>query len=133
MGLLGLDNLVFFVEEYAGAARHVLSHSRHPRHGYDFAIVGINLTSLTYHLLKDGTAKTHIYNACKTMPYLPSLRDFHQLYCYLFYEFDRFWIESKPDNVMQFTFIKDQFEKNIRDDLTNPNAVLKINFVVKDV
>ncbi|KAF6206379.1 hypothetical protein GE061_017612 [Apolygus lucorum] len=130
MGLLGLDNLVFFAEEYTGAARHVWSHSLHPQHGYAFAIVGINLTHLAYSLLKDGSAKTHIYNACKTMP---SLRAFHQFYCYLFYEFDRFWIESKPADVMQFTFIKDQFEKNIRDLLANPSTVFKINFVVEDV
>ncbi|KAK9504453.1 hypothetical protein O3M35_010779 [Rhynocoris fuscipes] len=130
MGLLGLDNLVFFAEEYTEAARHVLSHSQHPQFGYSFAIVGINITSMAYNLLKDGAAKTHVYNTCKSVP---SMRIFHQFYCYLFYEFDRFWIESKPKNVMQFSYIRNEFENNIRDSLSNQSTVFNINFVVNTV
>lgn len=130
MGMLGLENLLYFAEEYPGAARHVYSHSVHPTYGYAFAIVGINLTSMLYNLLKDGSAKTHVYNACKS---LPSIRVFHQLYSYLFYEFDKFWIESKPKDVMQFSYIRDQFETNIRDILKNPSTVFRITFVVKSV
>lgn len=130
MGLLGLDNLVFFAEEYGEAAKHVLSHSLHPQFGYSFAIVGINITSMAYDLLKDGAAKTHIYNICKSMP---SMRIFHQFYSYLFYEFDRFWIESKPKDVMQFSFIRDEFENNIRDSLSNQSTVFNTNFVVNTV
>ncbi|XP_014254930.1 ELMO domain-containing protein 2 [Cimex lectularius] len=130
MGLLGLENLLFFAEEYSNAAKHVLLHSLHPKYGYAFAIVGINLTSLAYHILKDGAAKTHIYNIAKSMP---SMRVFHQFYCYLFYEFDRFWIEAKPQDVMQFSFIKDQFEESIRRLLENPMTTFNINFVVNTV
>lgn len=127
MGMLGLENLLYFAEEYPSAARHVHLHSIHPIYGYAFAIVGINLTSLLYNLLKDGTAKTHVYNACKS---LPSIRVFHQLYSYLFYEFDKFWIESKPKDVMQFNYIRDQFESNIRDILKNPSTVFRINLLL---
>jgi len=130
MGLLGLENLLFFSTEYKAAARHVLSHSLHPQFGYAFAIVGINLTSMTYNLLKDGTAKTHLYNICKRMP---DLRAFHLMYCYLFYEFDRFWIASKPQDMMQFSFIKEKFESNVRSLLGNPETVFRINFVVDTV
>ncbi|KAG8253965.1 ELMO domain-containing protein 2-like [Homalodisca vitripennis] len=129
MGILGLDNLIYFAEEYPGPAGHVLSHSLHPKYGYDFAIVGINLTSMAYHLFKDGAAKTHVYNATKS---LPSIRIFHQFYCYLFYEFDRFWLQSKP-NIMEFSFIREKFENNIRTFLSNPSAVCKINIPVDTV
>lgn len=129
MGLLGLDNLIFFVEEYPGPANHVLSHSLHPKYGYDFAIVGINLTSMAYHLFKDCTAKTHVYNATKSFP---TIRIFHQFYCYLFYEFDRFWLQTKP-NIMEFSFIKERFENNIRAFLSNPNAVCKMNISIDTV
>lgn len=130
MGILGLDNLLFFAEEYPGPANHVLSHSLHPQYGYAFAVVGINLTSMAYHLLKDGAAKTHVYNACKSTP---SLRIFHQFYSYLFYEFDRFWLASKPRNVMEFTFIKEKFESNIRSLLSNPSAVCRMNIAIDTV
>lgn len=75
MGILGLQNLLYFAKEYNSVAKHILSHSHHPKHGfytslqsftptvrYSFAIVGINLTQMAYRLLGDGTAKGHLYN-----------------------------------------------------------------------
>ncbi|XP_015189126.1 PREDICTED: ELMO domain-containing protein 2 [Polistes dominula] len=130
MGILGLENLVYFAQEYPSAATHVLSHSTHPHYGYAFAIVGINLTSMALKLLKDGTAKTHIYNSSKT---LPTMRAFHQFYCYLFYEFDGFWIESKPSNMMEFSSIQEKFENSIRMALANSSATLRINVSVDNI
>lgn len=130
MGLLGLENLLYFATEYEGPARHVLSHSYHPIHGYAFAIVGINLTSMAYHLLRDGTAKTHIYNAARS---LPNIKTFHQFYCYLFYEFDRYWIASKPKNMMDFSIIKEKFEQSIRVALENPLCLFRVNISVDNI
>ncbi|XP_035743681.1 ELMO domain-containing protein 2-like [Vespa mandarinia] len=130
MGILGLENLVYFAQEYPSAATHVLSHSTHPHYGYAFAIVGINLTSMALKLLKDGTAKTHIYNSSKT---LPTIRAFHQFYCYLFYEFDGFWIESKPSNMMEFSSIQEKFENSIRMALSNSSTTLRINVSVDNI
>ena len=130
MGILGLENLVYFAQEYPSAATHVLSHSTHPRYGYAFAIVGINLTSMALRLLKDGTAKTHIYNSSKT---LPTIRAFHHFYCYLFYEFDGFWIDSKPSNMMEFSSIQEKFENSIRMALADPSTVFRINISVDNV
>lgn len=130
MGLLGLENLLFFATEYRTPARHVLSHSFHPLHGYCFAIVGINLTSLAWILLKDGSAKTYIYNISKS---LPSTRHFHQFYSYLFYEFDRFWSECKPSNIMEFSSIKSKFENNIRVSLRDVTTEFRIGVTVDDV
>lgn len=130
MGLLGLENLLYFATEYEGPAQHVLSHSYHPVHGYAFAIVGINLTSMAYHLLKDGSAKTHIFNASKN---LPTLKTFHQLYCYLFYEFDRYWIDSKPSNMMDFSIIKEKFEHNIRSALVNKSTLFRVNITIDNI
>lgn len=130
MGMLGLENLLFFSNEYKGAATHVLSHSNHPQYGYAFAIVGINLTSMAWQLLKDGDAKTYIYNTSKS---LPSLRLFHQFYSYLFYEFDRYWIECKPKNIMEFSNIKERFEINMRQNLQDPTNVFRINISVDTI
>ncbi|XP_046421561.1 ELMO domain-containing protein 2 [Neodiprion fabricii] len=130
MGILGLENLVYFAQEFPNAAKHVLLHSIHPRYGYAFAIVGINLTSMALRLLRDGSAKTHVYNAAKT---LPTVRVFHQFYCYLMYEFDRLWIESKPSNMMEFSTIQEKFENSIRILLNNPKTVFRVNISVDNV
>lgn len=128
MGMLGLENLLFFAEEYNGTAKHVLSHSHHPKHGYFFAIVGINLTSMAYHLLKSGVARTHFYNQSQM-----SVDVFHHFYCYLFFEFDRYWIECKPKNIMDFSWIQKRFEENIRHMLTSDSCCFKINLSVENI
>lgn len=130
MGMLGLENLLYFATEYEGPARHVLSHSYHPIHGYAYAIVGINLTSMAYNLLKDGSAKTHIFNASRN---LPTMRTFHQFYSYLFYEFDRYWIASKPQNMMDFSMIREKFENNIRASLANTSTLFRVNISVDNI
>lgn len=130
MGILGLENLLYFAEEYTGAARHVLSHSMHPKHGYTFAIVGINLTSMAYTLLRTGAAKTHIYNLNTTQP---TIEHFHKLYCYLFFEFDKYWMECKPASLMDFSIIQGRFQNDILDKLENNQMVFKLNFSVDDI
>ncbi|XP_032512847.2 ELMO domain-containing protein 2 [Danaus plexippus] len=130
MGLLGLENLLYFVTEYPQVATHVLSHSRHPKYGYTYAIVGINLTSMAYYLLKDGSAKTYMFNS---KPHLPNIDLFHKFYCYLFYEFDKLWIASKPENIMEFSMIFKKFENAIRTELADPASVFRINVEVDTI
>ncbi|XP_046390822.1 ELMO domain-containing protein 2 [Ischnura elegans] len=130
MGMLGLENLLYFAREYPKVAQHVLSHSKHPNYGFVYAIVGINLTSMAYYLLRNGTSKTHFYNTCSGVP---SLKLFHAMYSYLFFEFDKFWIKERPKNVMQFSIVRDKFEKNLKETLADPEAVLKLNFRVDDI
>lgn len=130
MGMLGLENLLYFAKEYNNAAIHVLSHSHHPSYGYAFAIVGINLTSMAWQLMKDGLAKTYVYNSCNPVP---SINCFHQFYSYLFYEFDKYWIECKPKDIMEFSNIKENFEVNIRSNLQDPSTVFRINIHVDTI
>ncbi|KAL1501560.1 hypothetical protein ABEB36_006861 [Hypothenemus hampei] len=130
MGMLGLENLLFFASEYRAPAQHVLMHSQHPTYGYCFAIVGINLTSMAWVLLRDGTAKTYFYNISRS---LPTIRLFHSFYSYLFYEFDKFWVQTKPQDIMQFSNVKEKFEKNIRTMLKNPCSNFKIALTVENV
>lgn len=130
MGMLGLENLLFFATEYKTVAIHALSHSHHPLHGYFFAIVGINITSMAWRLLKSGDAKMYVYNVSKS---LPTIRLFHQFYSYLFYEFDRYWVECRPVNIMEFLNISEKFEHNIKMYLNDPNSVFRINLEVDTV
>ena len=101
---------------------------------YSFAIVGINLTHMSYMLWKDGTAKTHIYNIChKPNGYQPNLKHFHRFYCHLFFEFDKLWLAEKPSSIMEFSRIRDLFEKRMRSLLADRSCVLKSNFLVEDI
>lgn len=128
MGILGLDNLVFFAREYNGTARHLLSHAHHPTRGYFFAIVGINLTSMAYKLLESGAARNHFYN----QPRL-TMEVFHQFYCYLFFEFDRYWVDCKPKSIMDFSWIQKKFDENIRKLLASDNCCFKMNLAVESI
>lgn len=136
MGLLGLENLLYFAKEYNSAAKHILSHSHHPKHGYSFAIVGINLTHMAYRLLNDGSAKSHVFNvttASHDGDLMPALKHFHHFYCYLFVEFDKFWMSEKPRDVMEFNRIRDLFENNVRTLLRDTSTCLRINIAVDTV
>jgi len=130
MGLLGLENLLYFATNYNGPARHVLSHSQHPQYGYSFAIVGINLTSMAYEFLVKDTLRTHMYNVIQGRP---SICHFHKVYVYLFYEFDQFWLNEKPKDIMEFNRIRDLFYQKITKTLKDPKGLLRLNFAVETV
>ncbi|XP_053477997.1 ELMO domain-containing protein 2 isoform X1 [Ictalurus furcatus] len=121
MGMLGLVNLVFFSENYNKAAWHVLSHANHPSLGYSYAIVGINLTEMAYSLLRSGALKPHFYN---TVAGKPHMHHFHQLYCYLAYEFDKFWVEEKPASIMEFNIYREKFHDKVKGFLLEPEVSL---------
>ncbi|EDW14913.1 ELMO domain-containing protein 2 [Drosophila mojavensis] len=134
MGMLGLENLLYFARAYNDAAKHVLLHSMHPTLGYTYAIVGINLTALAVNLLRSGAAKTHFYNQVALHKQnFSTLEDFHKLYCYLFFEFDRFWMDSSPRNIMDFREVYQAFEITKLEALHNENTIFKTNLVVESV
>ncbi|KAG8453925.1 hypothetical protein GDO86_000522 [Hymenochirus boettgeri] len=123
MGMLGLTNLLYFSRHYTEEARQLLSHSNHPRIGYSYAIVGINLTEMAYSLLKSGALKSHFYN---TVPEFPRMKSFHQFYCYLVYEFDKFWFKEEPESIMQFNQYREKFHDQIKHHLSDPNVALTL-------
>ncbi|KAM4708244.1 ELMO domain-containing protein 2 isoform 2-T2 [Discoglossus pictus] len=123
MGMLGLANLLYFSRHYAEEARLLLSHSNHPKIGYSYAIVGINLTEMAYSLLKSGALKSHFYNM---VPGFPRMKCFHQFYCYLVYEFDKFWFKEEPESIMHFNQYREKFHDQIKQLLRNPDVVLTL-------
>ncbi|XP_051559494.1 ELMO domain-containing protein 2 isoform X2 [Myxocyprinus asiaticus] len=121
MGMLGLTNLVFFSETFTDEARQVLSHANHPTLGYSYAIVGINLTEMAYSLMKSGALKPHFYNAVSGKP---QMQHFHQFYCYLAYEFDKFWLEEEPESIMEFNRYREKFHDKVKGQLQEPEVTL---------
>uniref|UniRef100_A0A8D0GRV0 ELMO domain containing 2 n=1 Tax=Sphenodon punctatus TaxID=8508 RepID=A0A8D0GRV0_SPHPU len=128
MGMLGLVNLVYFSQHFTGEARQILSRSNHPKLGYSYAIVGINLTEMAYSLLKSGALKSHFYNL---VPGLPQLEHFHQFYCYLAYEFDKFWFEEEPESIMHFNQYREKFHEKVKGLLLDNNVVLTLQNIKK--
>uniref|UniRef100_UPI00358E80AA ELMO domain-containing protein 1-like n=1 Tax=Myxine glutinosa TaxID=7769 RepID=UPI00358E80AA len=130
MGMLGLLNLQptftnrrpcfafrYFASQHQNVARSVLSHSLHPQYGFSFAIVGIDLTEMVYTFLRKGTLKCHMYNVA---PAAPSLRDVNEVFCILFSDFDKFWREAKPRDIMEFAAVRENFRVHMEKCLENP-------------
>uniref|UniRef100_A0A8C6T8E3 ELMO domain containing 1 n=1 Tax=Neogobius melanostomus TaxID=47308 RepID=A0A8C6T8E3_9GOBI len=139
MGLLGLHNLLYFAEHDKATALQMLSDSLQPKHkaglqggasGYSFAIVGINMTELTYSLLLSGALKTHLYNVA---PELPGLTHFQQTFCHLMQEFQRFWVEEDPSDIMEFNRVRAKFQRRIVRQLQDPDAALCPHFSASDL
>lgn len=121
MGILGLKNLLYFVRKYNDQARKLLSHSNHPKYGYSMAIVGINITHLTLELLKAGHLKTHFYNAIHQRP---SIDHFHEAYSRLFVGFDGFWLDEKPEDIMEFNRVREAYRSNVIVRLQQDNSAV---------
>ncbi|XP_069487299.1 ELMO domain-containing protein 2 isoform X3 [Ambystoma mexicanum] len=121
MGMLGLANLLYFSHHYTEEAFQVLSHSYHPKIGYSYAIVGINLTEMAYSLLRSGALKSQLYNLVSGSP---QMQHFHQFFCYLIYEFDKFWFEEEPENIMHFNHFREKFHSKVTVLLSDPDTVL---------
>jgi len=127
MGLLGLINLIYFSKRHNLLAMKALQHSQHPKYGYSYAIVGINITGMTYNLMSNGLLRTHFFNASPGLQRL-ELADFNEVYCYLFSQFDEFWMKSEPENIMAFGEIRGKFLEKIENQLICPqSALLKLN------
>lgn len=126
MGILGLQNLIFFAENYNSIASKVLSQSLHPKFGYSYAVVGINLTSLIFDLLCKKYLKYHFYN---TVSGEPALYHFHRVYCYVFCEFNNFWLTEEPESIMEFSRILDKYREKLIERLREPQASLQNNLL----
>jgi len=122
MGILGLEQLVYFSEARTDRARQLLSKSNHPTVGYPFAIVGISMTSLARDLLREGALRNHFFN---TIRRAPQLEDFHRVYCELFSIFDCFWTKTNPPSIMEFVPIRHKFHTALRNSLSGEEAILQ--------
>ncbi|XP_062622101.1 ELMO domain-containing protein 2-like, partial [Saccostrea cucullata] len=129
MGILGLNQLLYFAIQYSDQCKHLLSRSHHPKYGYSFAIVGINLTNMVYKALVSGSLRTHFYNVIDGAP---RVQDFHEVYCHVFWEFDQFWFKEEPEDIMQFGPMRDKFNRKLLHKLSKTTTILKSDFQIKE-
>ncbi|KAI6195832.1 hypothetical protein M3Y94_01035100 [Aphelenchoides besseyi] len=121
MGILGLENLLFYAEFDAENSRRVMNTSGHHIYGFPFAICGITITALCRQLLLDGLLRNHFSNSSKEAP---AIEDFHRVYCRVFNLFGTYWDERQPENVMFFNEIKNQFVQWLEQELKRNQADL---------
>ncbi|KAI8354272.1 ELMO/CED-12 family-domain-containing protein [Mortierella sp. GBAus27b] len=97
MGMLGLDDLVYYAKYYPKSSKHALECSHDKISWYSFAIVGINITQFAVQTLRTRQLQYYLFlNGTDRSVY-------HELYCFLFHRFNQYWtsIEPKPC-VMEF-------------------------------
>jgi len=126
MGVLGLRQLIYFVESYPAPAKQVLQQSHHPKFGFSLAIVAINLTSLCVELMNKRHLRTHMYSLERPES---SLEDLHMVYCYLLYEFSQFWLKEEPKDIMEFSRLRSKFRKQVKAKLRGDDPLLKSEFM----
>jgi hypothetical protein len=126
MGVLGLYCLHYFATNHQSVARSVLSHSHHPQHHYPYAVVGIHVIEMIHGWLRDSRLHSYLYTTCTDWP--PATEELMEMYCYLFYQFDQFWEQKKPENVMAFVPIKEEFKKLYEEQLaqTPPTIIMRL-------
>ena len=57
----------------------------------------------------------------------------NSLFSYLFIEFDKFWLECQPKDIMEFNRIRDLFENIVRTKLADTATCFKVNIEVDTV
>ncbi|KAI6232079.1 ELMO domain-containing protein [Aphelenchoides besseyi] len=106
MGILGLENLLFYAQYDVENCRRVMRLSEHNVYGFPFAICGITITALCRELLINGLLRNHFSNSSKEAP---TIDNFHQVYCHVFNLFGDYWAEKQPESVMYFNEVKNEF------------------------
>ncbi|EFA78286.1 engulfment and cell motility ELM family protein [Heterostelium album PN500] len=108
MGLLGLENLLYLATNYEEETKYILE-CANSKFQYPFAITGINITSKLVNMLL--SEKNHLKN--HFIYTKPSMRDFNELYAKVFISFNNYYQSKKPENVMQFGPIINDFIANL--------------------
>uniref|UniRef100_A0A0M3K3P8 Engulfment and cell motility, putative (inferred by orthology to a S. mansoni protein) n=1 Tax=Anisakis simplex TaxID=6269 RepID=A0A0M3K3P8_ANISI len=126
MGILSLEQLLFFAQYDFDEASSVLSLSMDTKYEFPMAIAGITFSWMLRDLLHRGYLKTHFYNSVAGAP---SLNNFHRIYCKLFKLFSKYWKYREPSSMMDFNSVKDDFEQRFIEKITSEDVnILKIEF-----
>ena len=107
MGLLGLIQLVYFAETYPEKARALLLESEHPRRWFPWAVTGVNVTSFVVELLVeervlDGRLVEVKEEGGREGGREGGMKVVHEVYCQVWEEVGRAWVEADAENVMAF-------------------------------
>lgn len=75
LGMLGLDDLVYYAKNYPISSKYTLECSHHETSWYSFAIVGINITAFAVQTLRTRQLQYYLFlNGAEISVY-------HEFYC----------------------------------------------------
>ncbi|CAO3565022.1 unnamed protein product [Mortierella alpina] len=127
MGMLGLDDLVYYAKYYPISSKHALKCSHDDISWYSFAIVGINITAFAVQTLRTRQLQYYLFlNGTDRSVY-------HELYCYLFHRFNGYWsaIDPKP-SIMDFERVFADFKIMMEKQLAR-RKLMMLRFDTKEV
>ena len=102
MGYLALLQLNYLAASRTELARSLLLKSLHPLYGYPFALVGIHTSRFLSKLLSTRYLRYQLFTLSEREDSAFSMERYNELFVYVFVEFDKFWRESEPADIMQF-------------------------------
>ncbi|KAF9954424.1 hypothetical protein BGZ72_004607 [Mortierella alpina] len=127
MGMLGLDDLVYYAKYYPISSKHALECSHDDVSWYSFAIVGINITAFAVQTLRTRQLQYYLFlNGTDRSVY-------HELYCYLFHRFNGYWsaLDPKP-SIMDFERVFADFKIMMEKQLAR-RKLMMLRFDTKEV
>lgn len=124
MGIEGLDDLLYFVKQYPTVVHSIQQHASHPVYWYPYAVVGINITKFAYQLLESKQLQRYLFE------HGTQTSQFHEFYCYLFFQFNQFWITHEPKlTVMEFESKFIEFKRKIQRQLLEDKIMPLSNYL----
>ncbi|KAI8844581.1 ELMO/CED-12 family-domain-containing protein [Chytriomyces cf. hyalinus JEL632] len=104
MGILGLENLIYYARTHPDSFQRVLANSHHPKAWFSMAIVGINISSFVLSMHRQRLLQKFFYK------YGVSKDIYHELYCFIFDSFESRWTSQNESlTVMDFERFFKQF------------------------
>ncbi|KAI8826738.1 ELMO/CED-12 family-domain-containing protein [Fimicolochytrium jonesii] len=111
MGLLGLDNLIYYARHHPKSFQRVLEISHHPTAWFSMSIVGINITGFVLELARKGKLQLFFYT------FGSSENTFGEVYSYIFDGFAQFWDAQHGITVMDFSRMFKMFQGVVKLDI----------------
>ncbi|KAF9581716.1 hypothetical protein BGW38_001165 [Lunasporangiospora selenospora] len=127
MGMLGLDDLVYYVKHYPISSKHALECSHDEVSWYSFAIVGINITAFAVQILRTRQLQYYLFL------FGTERSVYHELYCYLFHCFNSYWTTLEPrPSIMDFERLFAEFKATIEKQLMKRRPLM-LKYDTKEV
>lgn len=131
MGMLGLQQLVYFGKNRSNDAQKILLDSNHPRRFYPFAATGINISSFVMELLSENRLHLRLFTVLEqsmaaykydTHEGPASSHDLvelgcaavNEVFCDVYSEFNALWVQRDPPNIMAFQTIFTEIKLSFR-------------------
>ena len=122
MGILSLDDLIYFASKYPHCAQRVLESSQVESRWFPMAVTGINITAFALQLVRTRLLQNQLYNNGENET------TYSEFYCYLFDGFEKHWRRMFSENseltVMDFKFVFEKYQDSIGKQLMNKKILV---------